>query len=236
MFASIWAFVQDPGNLAVLSSIGVVIVVIGGLWTAVQFFASKVRYLQEQTSKLEQNIGTQWSAVEKLSGEFQYLDKLSAEFQYLDKVSAELRYRVSSLDNLSAELHTWLWLSSLGIDHRLARCHIPLRVYVSESSRVIREGITTFAQEPYSVSGPASGSNVEPSTAIQKENEGRSAIVDARFFAHMVSVQPEWKEARAHSRGANRLLNQRALAPKRHWRGGTTQLCFWSWLPEQALA
>ena len=37
-----------------------------------------------------------------------------------------------------------------------------------------------FAQEPYSVSGQASGSNVEPSTAIQKENEGRSAIVDAK--------------------------------------------------------
>jgi hypothetical protein len=37
-----------------------------------------------------------------------------------------------------------------------------------------------FAQEPYSVSGPANGSNVEPSTAIQKENEGRSAIVDSR--------------------------------------------------------
>jgi hypothetical protein len=37
-----------------------------------------------------------------------------------------------------------------------------------------------FAQEPYSVSGPANGSNVEPSTAIQKENEGRSALVDSR--------------------------------------------------------
>jgi hypothetical protein len=37
-----------------------------------------------------------------------------------------------------------------------------------------------FAQEPYSVSGPANGSNVEPSTAIQKENEGRSVTVDAR--------------------------------------------------------
>ena len=34
------------------------------------------------------------------------------------------------------------------------------------------------------------------------------------FFAHMVSLQPEWKEARAHSRGANGPLNQRALAPK----------------------
>ena len=31
-----------------------------------------------------------------------------------------------------------------------------------------------FAEEPYSVSGPANGSNVKPSTAIQKENEGRS--------------------------------------------------------------
>jgi hypothetical protein len=37
-----------------------------------------------------------------------------------------------------------------------------------------------FAQEPYSVSGPANGSNVESSTAVQKEDEGRSAIVDSR--------------------------------------------------------
>ena len=36
------------------------------------------------------------------------------------------------------------------------------------------------AQEPYSVSGPGAGSNVEPSTAIQKESEGRLASVDAR--------------------------------------------------------
>jgi len=51
-----------------------------------------------------------------------------------------------------------------------------------------------FAQEPYSVSGPASGSNVEPSTAIQKENEGRSAIVDAR--------RPDPELIRPHGVGA----------------------------------
>ena len=42
MFASIWAFVQDPGNCAVLSWVGGgIVVVIGGLWAAFQFFASK---------------------------------------------------------------------------------------------------------------------------------------------------------------------------------------------------
>ena len=51
-----------------------------------------------------------------------------------------------------------------------------------------------FAQEPYSVSGPASGSNVKPSTAIQKENEGRSAIVDAR--------RPDPETLRPHGAGA----------------------------------
>ncbi|MGO9238941.1 MAG: hypothetical protein ACLP4V_34335 [Methylocella sp.] len=48
-----------------------------------------------------------------------------------------------------------------------------------------------FAQEAYSVSGPASGSNVEPSTAIQKENE---AIVDAR--------RPDPELLRPHGVGA----------------------------------
>jgi hypothetical protein len=51
-----------------------------------------------------------------------------------------------------------------------------------------------FAQEPYSVSGPANGSNVEPSTAIQKENEGRSAIVDSR--------RPDPETLRPHGAGA----------------------------------
>ncbi len=44
MFASIWAFVQDPGNRAALSWIGGgIVVVIGGLWAAFKFFASKKR-------------------------------------------------------------------------------------------------------------------------------------------------------------------------------------------------
>ena len=51
-----------------------------------------------------------------------------------------------------------------------------------------------FAQEPYSVSGPASGSNIEPSTAIQKENEGRSVTVDAR--------RPNSETLRPHGAGA----------------------------------
>jgi hypothetical protein len=51
-----------------------------------------------------------------------------------------------------------------------------------------------LAQEPYSVSGPASGSNVEPSTAIQKEKEGRSAIVDAK--------RPDPETLRSHGAGA----------------------------------
>jgi hypothetical protein len=51
-----------------------------------------------------------------------------------------------------------------------------------------------FAQEPYSVSGPANGSTVEPSTAIQKENEGRSAIVDSR--------RPDPETLRPHGAGA----------------------------------
>jgi hypothetical protein len=51
-----------------------------------------------------------------------------------------------------------------------------------------------FAQEPYSVSGPANGSNVDPSTAIQKENEGRSAIVDSR--------RPDPETLRPHGAGA----------------------------------
>jgi hypothetical protein len=42
MFASIWAFVQDPGSRAVLSWIGGgIVVVIGGIWAAFKFFASK---------------------------------------------------------------------------------------------------------------------------------------------------------------------------------------------------
>jgi hypothetical protein len=42
MFASIWAFVRDPGNRAVLGWIGGgIVVVIGGLWAAFKFFFSK---------------------------------------------------------------------------------------------------------------------------------------------------------------------------------------------------
>jgi hypothetical protein len=42
MFASIWAFVQDPANRALLGWIGGgFVVVIGGFWTAFQFLLSK---------------------------------------------------------------------------------------------------------------------------------------------------------------------------------------------------
>jgi hypothetical protein len=56
-------------------------------------------------------------------------------------------------------------------------------------SSLLLSGIAV-AQEPYSVSGPAAGSNVKPSTAIQKEDEGRSASVDAWKQASYPGVHP----------------------------------------------
>ena len=42
MLTPVWAFLQDPANRAVLAWIGGgIVVVIGGLWAAFQFFFSK---------------------------------------------------------------------------------------------------------------------------------------------------------------------------------------------------
>ena len=42
MFGSIWAFLNDPGNRAVLSWVGGgMVVVVGGIWAVVKFFFKK---------------------------------------------------------------------------------------------------------------------------------------------------------------------------------------------------
>lgn len=50
-------------------------------------------------------------------------------------------------------------------------------------------GAVFAQQQPGETSGPAAGKNVDPTTVIQKKNEGRSSVEDTRPSAGMPGVE-----------------------------------------------